>query len=133
MNVVVRGLMAAGMAVYAVMHVVQAASPPDGAPAWLVVMFALTALVALVLAGGLVLGSQRGEVWWEDGAAALAGASLVALVLAFTVGFLGVAEGDLRADTALVFVAELVTLASWLASRMAGRDTAEVSESVPHA
>lgn len=39
MNVVIRGLMAAATAV----------------PAWLVVAFALTAVAALVIAGGLVL------------------------------------------------------------------------------
>lgn len=133
MNVVIRGLMAAAMAVYAVMHVVQAVSPPEGAPGWLVVMFALTAVVAVVLAGGLIMTAQRGEARWEDAAALLAGASLVALVLSFTVGFLGVVESDLRADTALVFVAEIVTLASWVASRAVTRATSEVSEPVPSA
>lgn len=131
MNVVIRGLMAAAMAVYAVMHVVQAVSPPDAAPAWLVVMFAATALAALVIAGGLILTAQRDEVIWEDAAAVLALLSLVALGLSYTVGFLGVSEGALRAETALVFVAELVTLVTWVVSRVATRETAEVSEPVP--
>ncbi len=132
MNVVIRGLMAAAMAVYAVMHAVQAVSPPDSAPAWLVVMFALTALVALVVAGGLIMTARRDEVYWEEAAAALAGASLLALILSYTAGFFGVSEGALRAETALVFVAEVVTLVAWAVSRVATRETSEVSEAVPN-
>lgn len=131
MNVVIRGLMAAAMAVYAVMHVVQAVSPPEGSPGWVVVAFGGAALAGAVLAVGLILGDRSHEAVWEESAAALAVASLVALVLAFTTGFFGVSEGDLRADTALVFVAELVTIGSWIVSRFATRETAEVSEPVP--
>lgn len=132
-NVVIRGLMAAAMAVYAVMHVVQAVSPPDDAPGWLVIAFGAAAVAGVVLAVGLVVSAQRDETVWEDAAAALAGASLLALVAAFTVGFFGVSEGDLRADTALVFVAEGVVLLSWVASRFVTRRTAEVNEPVPDA
>jgi hypothetical protein len=113
MNVVVRGLMAAGMSVYAAMHISQALSPPPGAPAWLAVAFIATALVALGLAAMLILSPVRGEVGWEWAAAALAGASGLALLASYTVGFLGVVEADLRAETAIVAVAEIVTLAAF--------------------
>jgi hypothetical protein len=113
MNVVVRGLMAAGMSVYAAMHLSQALSPPPGAPPWLTVAFVATAVVALVLAGLLILSSEHGEVRWERAAAALAAASGLALLASYTVGFLGVVESDLRAETAIVAVAELMTLAAF--------------------
>lgn len=113
MNVVVRGLMAAGMSVYAAMHLSQALSPPPGAPPWLTGAFVATAAVALALAGLLILSSERGEVRWERGAAALAGASGLALLASYTVGFLGVVESDLRAETAIVAVAEMMTLAAF--------------------
>jgi hypothetical protein len=129
MNVVVRGLMAAGMSVYAAMHLSQALSPPPGAPAWLTVAFVATAVVALVLAGLLILSSERGEVRWERAAAALAAASGLALLASYTVGFLGVVESDLRAETAIVAVAELMTLAAfalgWFATSQGYVDEAE--------
>jgi hypothetical protein len=129
MNVVVRGLMAAGMSVYAAMHLSQALSPPPGAPPWLAAAFVATALVALALAALLILSSERGEVRWERAAAALAAASLLALVASYTVGFLGVVESDLRAETAIVAVAELMTLAAfalgWFASSQGYVDSEE--------
>lgn len=131
MNVVIRGLMAAGMAVYATLHLLQVFSPPEGSPGWLVAAFAGSTVVALVLAGGLIVGAQRREARWEHAAALLAAVSLVALIAAFTVGLLGVEESDLRPATALVFVAELVVLVSWVAARFATRETREVSEAVP--
>lgn len=131
MNVVIRGLMAAAMAVYATLHLLQALSPPEGSPGWLVAAFAGSAVVALVLAGGLIFGAQRREAGWEHGAALLAALSLVALITAFSVGFFGVEQSDLRPATALVFVAELVVLVSWVAARFATRATSEVSEAVP--
>jgi hypothetical protein len=113
MNVVIRGLMAAGMSVYAAMHVFQAIDPPPGAPPWLAVAFALTALVAAGLAVMLILTSVRGEGRWEAAAALLAGLSAIALLASTTVGFFGVVESDLRAETAIVAVAELLTLAAY--------------------
>lgn len=131
MNVVIRGLMAAGMTVYAAMHALQAVRPPEDAPGWLVVAFALTALGAVTIAGGLILGAERAENRWEDAAALLALPSLVALVLSYTTGFVGASETDVRADTAIVFVAELVVLTAWVVSRFTTRETAEVDEEVP--
>lgn len=118
MNVVARGLMAAGMGVYAAMHLFQAASPPPAAPAWLTVAFAVTALAAIGIAVMLIATSTRNEVVWEGLAATLAGASAVALVLSYTTGFFGVAEADLRAETLLVAVAHLVTLGAFTISRV---------------
>lgn len=125
MNVVVRGLMAAGMSVYAAMHVFQALDPPPGAPAWLAVAFAVTALVALGLAAMLILSSVEGEVGWERAAALLAGLSALALAASYTVGFLGVAESDLRAETAIVAVAELLTLTAFAVGWFTTRTSSE--------
>ncbi len=118
MNVVVRGLMAAGMGIYAAIHVQQALSPPPGAPAWLAAAFGATAIAALVIGAMLILTPVEREVGWESAAAALAGASALALVASYTVGFLGVVEADLRAETAVVAVAELMTLAAFAISRI---------------
>jgi hypothetical protein len=123
MNVVVRGLMAAGMSVYAAMHLSQALAPPPGAPAWLAVAFVVTAVVALVLAALLILSSEQGEVRWERAAAALAAASGLALLASHTVGFLGVVESDLRAETAIVAIAELMTLAAFGVGWFVGSQT----------
>jgi hypothetical protein len=116
MNVVIRGLMAAGMSVYAAMHVFQAIDPPPGAPPWLTVAFAVTALAALGLAVMLIVTPVRAEGRWEAAAALLAGLSGIALVTSYTVGFFGVVESDLRAETAIVAVAELLTLVAYAAS-----------------
>lgn len=118
MNVVGRGLMAAGMSVYAAMHVMQAASGPDGAPPWLTVAFALTALAAVGIAVMLIATSTRDEVIWETAAAVLAGLSALALILSYTTGFLGIQEADLRAETAIVAVAELMTLLAYAVTRL---------------
>lgn len=117
MNVVTRGLMAAGMGMYAAMHIFQAVDPPPGAPAWLTVAFAATALAAIGIAVMLIATSTRREVVWEQAAAALAAASALALALSYTTGFFGVAEADLRAETLLVAVAELITLLAYAISR----------------
>jgi hypothetical protein len=117
-NVVVRGLMAAGMGIYAAIHVQQALSPPPGAPGWLAAAFGATAVVALVIGVMLILTPVQAEGGWEGAAAALAGASALALIASYTVGFLGVVEADLRAETAVVAVAELMTLAAYAISRI---------------
>lgn len=113
MNVVIRGIQAAGMAVYAAMHVLQAADAPQGSPTWLVVAFALSALAAVVIAVGLILTATEDETRWEALAAALAAISALALLAAYTVGLFGVVESDLRAETAIVLVAELMTLGAF--------------------
>lgn len=118
MNVVTRGLMAAGMGMYAAMHIFQAASPPPGAPAWLTVAFAATAAAAVVIAVMLIATSTTREVVWEGAAALLAGLSALALILSYTTGFFGVVEADLRAETLLVAVAEFVTLLAFAISRV---------------
>ena len=119
MHVVVRGLMAAGMGIYAAMHLQQALSPPPGAPTWLTVAFATAALVALVLAILLIAASERTQGRWEWAAALLAGASALALVASYTVGFFGVVESDLRPETAVVAVAEVITLVAFAIGRIA--------------
>jgi len=60
-NVVIRGIQASGMAVYAAIHLWQAVSPPEQAPGWLTAAFVLTALVAIALAGALMFVGQREE------------------------------------------------------------------------
>jgi hypothetical protein len=137
MNVVVRGLMAAGMAVYAVLHAQQALSPPEGAPGWLQVAFAAAAIAGLGLAVMLIATSVRTEATWTGAAAALAGASALALLAAYTVGFFGVQEADLRPETALVAVAELVVLVAYAIDRRvlaaAGHGVDEVNDARPRA
>ena len=118
MNVVIRGVQAAGMAVYASMHIMQASSPPADAPGWLAVAFAATAMIALIIAGGLILSAQRDESRWETAAALLALPSVIALAASYTTGFLGVVETDLRPATAIVAVAELMILAAYVVSRI---------------
>lgn len=131
MNVVIRGLIAAGLLVYAAVHVLQGISPPADAPVWLQVAFLVTAVVAAVLGVGL-LGRRPGTTaLWKNAAAALTGASLLALVLSFTVGFLGVNETDIRLSTLGVIIAEMVVLVSWAANRTLGPEYDEVEESVP--
>lgn len=114
MNVVVRSVQAAGMAVYAAMHVLQAASSPASSPRWLTLAFAVTAVAAVVIAAGLVLARTSSEARWERAAALLALASAVALLMSYTTGFFGVVETDLRGETALVAVAELVTIVAYV-------------------
>lgn len=134
MNVVARGLMAAGMGVYASMHLFQAVSPPAGTPAWLAVSFAATALAAIGIAVMLIVTSTRTEVRWESAAALLAGTSALALVASYTTGFLGVVESDLRAETLLVAVAHVVTLGAFAVSRLVPGDGDEVvADQVPEA
>lgn len=126
MNVVTRSLMAAGLLVYAAIHFSQAASPPDGAPTWLRIMFFLTAGVAVVLAGGLFFRPPGDNELWKDAAAALALASAVALLLSQTTGFIGVDESDLRSSTFGVLVAESMVLISWVVGRVVGHRFDEV-------
>jgi hypothetical protein len=116
-NVVTRGLMAAGMGVYAAIHALQAFASPDGAPAWLTVAFAAAAIAGAVLAVLLIVSSTELEARVMTAAAVLAGASLLALVAAGTIGFFGVEETDLRAETAIVAVAELVVLGAFVVER----------------
>lgn len=118
MNVVVRGVMSAGMGIYGAIHATQALTPPDGAPPWLAFAFAASALAAFVIAGMLILSSTAGEGRWEVAGAGLALSSAIALGAAYTVGFLGVRESDLRAETAVVLVAEVMTLAAFVVARI---------------
>lgn len=117
MNVVTRGLMAAGMGVYAAIHALQALAGPDDAPGWLTAAFAAAAVAGAVLAVLLIVSPTALEGRVMAVAAVLAGASLVALVAAGTVGFFGVEETDLRAETAIVAVAELVVLGAFVVER----------------
>lgn len=131
MNVVIRGLMATGLLVYATVHLLQGVRPPADAPLWLRLAFLATAAVAVVLAVGLLARRPGTTDQWKDAAAALAGASLVALVLSWTTGFLGVSEADLRLSTLGVVVAEMVVLATWAITRVVGHEFDEVEEEVP--
>jgi hypothetical protein len=128
-NVVTRGLMAAGMAVYAAMHAFQAVGPPDGSPGWLRLAFAVATLAGAGLAAWLVLASPDHEEPAMLASAVLAGASLLALLAAYTVGFFGVREEALRAETAIVAVAEVVVLIAFAVERgaeqTAGRQVRE--------
>lgn len=114
MNVVVRSVQAAGMAVFAAMHILQAASSPSSSPLWLTIAFALAAIAAVVIAGGLIFADEDQERTWETAAAGLALSAAVALLASYTVGFFGVVETDLRAETALVIIAEIVTLGAYV-------------------
>lgn len=108
MGIVGRGLVAAGLAVYVVIHAFQAVSGPESSPAWLTFMFGLTALVAAALAVGTFLLSN-----WKVPVvlgALLAGVSMLALVLSLTVGFLGVSEDEITSVTFGVIVAEVMVL-----------------------
>lgn len=126
MNVVTRSLMVAGLFMYAAIHILQAAQPPASAPAWLRWAFVATAAVAVVLGIGLLLRSAGHNQPWKDAAAALAGASAVALGLSATTGFLGVEQTDISAGVFGVIAAELIILASWLAGRSVGAEFNEV-------
>lgn len=118
MNVVVRGLMAAGTGIYAAIHGRQAFAPPPDTPLWTTLAFGVTALAAAIIAVMLIVTSVRAEVRWERLAAALAAASAVALLASYTVGFFGVSETDLRAETAVVAVAELAVLVAFAIGRL---------------
>ncbi len=131
MNVVIRGLMAAAMAVYASIHALQAFNAPDSAPLWLVLAFGATALIGLGIAVGLILTAEAGETRWEGAAALLAGISAVALSLSYSTGFLGIVETDLRAETAIVAVAEAIAVGSWVLSLVSNDAAREVSEPSP--
>lgn len=125
MNVVIRGLMAAGMGIYASIHIQQAFSPPDDAPTWLAFMFGLTAVVAVVIAAMLILVPVERETRWEISAGVLAAGSALALLLALTVGFLGVTETSINAETAMVLVAESVVLIALVIKRVASPEADE--------
>lgn len=115
MYVVTRGVMAAGMAVYAAIHGYQAVAGPD-MTAWLPGAFALTAVLAVLL--GVMMFATRHR-WVEHAAAALAAASFGALVLSLTSGFLGVTGMDLTPAALVVIVAEFMVLAAWATERLA--------------
>ncbi len=131
MNVVIRGLMAAGLFVYATIHLLQGVDPPEDAPGWLQLAFLATAAAAVVLAVGLLSRRPGTTDVWKDAAAALTGASLLALVASFVTGFLGVSESDIRLSTLGVVVAEGLVLLTWAAGRLVGHDFDEVEEPVP--
>lgn len=118
MSVVVRGLMAAGMAVFAAMHVLQVLDPPSGTPAWLTIGFAGVALAGALLAVLLIVASPETVGRWQVAAASLAAVSAVALLLALTVGLFGVVEVGLRYEVVLSIVAEIVVLGAFAASRL---------------
>ncbi|MBY5161385.1 hypothetical protein [Salsipaludibacter albus] len=131
MDVVARGLMVAGLFVYAGIHLLQGIVPPDSAPAWLRLAFVLSALAAVGLGVALVALPPRRSGRWMDLAALLALASGVALALSFTTGLAGVSESDLRLATLGVVIAELVILHAWLGNRLVGREFDEVEDPVP--
>lgn len=131
MNVVVRGVQAAAMGVYAALHIQQAINPPDGAPTWLTVAFFLASIAALGLVVSLITFPDDKERLPENGAALLAVLSLGALALSYTTGFFGVDQAQLRAETAIVFVAEIAAIGGWVISRAFKNqpETQEVSSS----
>ncbi len=110
MNVIIRGIMAAALGVYASLHVQQAFADQTGSPGWLTAAFVVTAIAAIALAVALIAVPERLADKVIAAGAALAGGSLVALVLSYTVGFLGVTQAEVRIETAIVFVAELLAL-----------------------
>lgn len=126
MNVVVRGLMAAGMAVYAAMHVLQVVQPPPGAPSWSVAAFAAATVVGVALAVLLIGTATRRETLWESVAAVVAAGSALALIASLTVGFFGIEESSLRAEMTVVLIAEVMVLVAFVAARLASEETAEV-------
>ena len=107
MDVVGRGLVAAGLGVYAAIHLAQAVIGPDSSPGWLTFMFVLTALVAAGLAVAVFTDRWRVVL---TAASALAVASAIALVLSLTSGLFGVSEVDLGPETLIVLVAEVMVL-----------------------
>lgn len=125
MNIVTRGLMAAGMAVFATMHALQVLDPPADAPGWLTVGFAAVTVAAAVLAVRLITASNETIARWQVAAVVLAGASAAALVLAVTVGFLGVVEPALRYEVVMSFVAEAVVIGAFVVSRVLPPETEE--------
>lgn len=126
MNVVVRGLMTAGMWLYAAIHIQQAFAPPPGSPGWMGFAFAASAAVAALIGVMLIVSAVGGEKLWENAAALLASVSAVALIAAFTVGLAGFVETGLRIETALVVVAEVVVVGAWAINRV--RDPATADE-----
>lgn len=112
MDVVVRGLQASGLAVFAAMHGLEALEVSS--PAWLPVAFWLAAVVAVGLAAVLFLVREEGEVLWERISAAFAAAAALALILSLTVGFLGVSNEDLTTTAVLALVAEAMVLGAYL-------------------
>lgn len=124
MNVVVRGLMAAGMGVYATLHVLQAARGEG--PAWTTIAFGAAALVALGLVVALIAVADRAEGRVEDAAAGLSLLSALALTATLTVGFFGV-EDVLRVESIMAYVAEGVVLLAWVAGRFSPQSTMETT------
>ena len=124
MNVVVRGLMAAGMGVYATLHVLQAARGEG--PAWTTIAFGAAALIALGLVVALIAVADRAEGRVEDAAAGLSLLSALALTATLTIGFFGV-EDVLRVESIMAYVAEGVVLVSWVAGRFSPNSTMETT------
>lgn len=113
MDVVIRGIMASALGVYAAMHASQVASGPEGAPAWVTFAFGATAVVAVLLAVALIAAPERLQRMVDAAAAALVGGSLIALIMSYTVGFFGVTQAEVRIETALVLVAEVIALTAF--------------------
>jgi hypothetical protein len=111
MNVVVRGLMAAGIGVYGTIHVLQAFE--SGTPVWMNVAFGLAAVIGYALVIALVVAPERFAGRLEALAAGLALVSAIALTLTLTTGFFGV-EDELRLENLMAYVAEAVVIGSYV-------------------
>lgn len=114
-----RGLVAAGLGVYAAIHLAQAVGGPESSPGWLTVAFLLAAIAGFALAVGVFVSSRWREV--VVAAFVLTAASLVALTMAYTVGFFGVDEGELTPSTLAVIVAEVMTMLGVVAALFGDR------------
>lgn len=126
MNVVVRGVMAAGLGIYSAFHFFQAGASPTGTPGWLTIAFVLTAIAGLGFAALLIAAPERVQAMVEGGAALLAGLSLIALAMSYTTGFFGVSQTEVVVETALVAVAEvMVLLAFGIAQRFRSVDSVQ--------
>jgi hypothetical protein len=109
MSVVTRGIMTAGMAIYAAIHFGQVRSSELDA-AWADAGFLISAIVASVLAVALVLRSERSI---EHAAAGLAVISMGALMVTEFVGLFGVDASSLQAEVIVVLVAEVFVIVAW--------------------
>lgn len=125
MNIVTRGLMAAGMAVFATMHALQVIDPPADTPLWLTLGFTAVALIGGLLAVLLITAPTDVVARWQLASVLLAGASALALVLALTVGLFGVEETTFRYTVVMSFVAEAVVIGAFAVSRVLPVETEE--------
>lgn len=125
MNVVVRGLMALGMGMYATLHLLQAVSMD--APLWTTIAFGVAALVAIGLVVALIAVGDGAEGRVEDAAAGLSLMSALALTATLTVGFFGVEE-VLRVENVMAYVAEGAVLLAWVTGRLSPQSTMETTK-----